>query len=57
MANKKNVEFFDYIDNDEVFSQFENIKEFLNSQNYQTIRKFSIEYQQAFDGSLEKKSA
>jgi len=57
MANKKNVEFFDYIDNDEIFSQFENIKEFLNSQNYQTIRKFSIEYQQAFDGSLEKKSA
>tara|TARA_R100000234_G_scaffold77627_1_gene48407 strand:- start:87 stop:896 length:810 start_codon:yes stop_codon:yes gene_type:complete len=56
-ANKKDVEFFDYIDNDEIFAKLENIKNFLNSKSYQNIRAFSVEYQQAFDGSLEKKSA
>ena len=52
-SSKKNVKFFDMVD-DTTFESLEEIKDFLNSEDYTNIRTFSVEYQVDFNGKLEK---
>ena len=52
-SSKQNVKFFDMVD-DTTFESLEEIKDFLNSEDYQNIRTFSVEYQVDFNGKLEK---
>ena len=52
-SSKQNVKFFDMVD-DNTFENLEEIKMFLNSEDYQNIRTFSVEYQVNFNGKLEK---
>jgi hypothetical protein len=52
-SSKQNVKFFDMVD-DTTFESLEEIKDFLNSEDYSNIRAFSVEYQVDFNGKLEK---
>ena len=52
-SSKQNVKFFDMVD-ETTFENLEEIKMFLNSEDYQNIRTFSVEYQVDFNGKLEK---
>ena len=52
-SSKHNVKFFDMVD-DTTFENLEEIKMFLNSDDYKNVRTFSVEYQVDFNGKLEK---
>ena len=52
-SSKNNVKFFDMVD-EKTFEKLEEIKHLLNSQDYQAVRSFSVEYQPDFNGNLEK---
>ena len=52
-SSKQNVKFFDMID-EPTFENLEEIKEFLNSEDYQAVRTFSVEYTTDYNGKLER---
>ena len=52
-ATKKDVKFFDLVD-EETFEVFAELSTLLNSEDFQSIRSFSVEYRPDFNGKLEK---
>ena len=56
MSKRKDVKFFDVVD-DTTFESLEELKNLLNSEDYQTIRQFSVEYQVDYNGNLELREA
>ena len=52
-ATKKDVKFFDLVD-EETFEVFAELSTLLNSQDFQRVRSFSVEYRPDFNGKLEK---
>tara|TARA_R110000824_G_scaffold206853_1_gene392069 strand:+ start:447 stop:1277 length:831 start_codon:yes stop_codon:yes gene_type:complete len=52
-ASKKDVKFFDLVD-EETFEVFAELSTLLNSQDFQSVRSFSVEYRPDFNGKLEK---
>ena len=52
-SSKNNVKFFDMVD-EKTFEKLEEIKHSLNSQDYENVRLFSVEYRPDFNGNLEK---
>jgi len=52
-ATKKDVKFFDLVD-EETFEVFAELSTLLNSQDFQSVRSFSVEYRPDFNGKLEK---
>ena len=56
MSKRKDVKFFDVVD-DTTFESLEELKNLLNSEDYQTIRQFSVEYQIDYNGNLELREA
>ena len=52
-ASKKDVKFFDLVD-EETFEVFAELSTLLNSEDFQSIRSFSVEYRPDFNGKLEK---
>ena len=52
-ASKKDVKFFDLIDED-TFENLAELNSLLNSKDFQMVRAFSVEYRPDFNGKLEK---
>ena len=52
-VSKKDVKFFDLVD-EETFEVFAELSTLLNSQDFQSVRSFSVEYRPDFNGKLEK---
>ena len=52
-ASKKDVKFFDLIDED-TFENLAELNSLLNSKDFEMVRSFSVEYRPDFNGKLEK---
>ena len=52
-ASKKDVKFFDLIDED-TFENLAELNSLLNSKDFEVVRSFSVEYRPDFNGKLEK---
>ena len=52
-SSKNNVKFFDMVD-EKTFEKLEEIKALLNSDDYENVRLFSVEYQPDYNGNLEQ---
>ena len=50
-SSKHNVKFFDMVD-EATFENLEEAKMLLNSNDYELVREFSVEYQVDFNGKL-----
>ena len=53
LSSKKDVKFFDLVD-EVTFEKLEEAKMLLNSEEFQVVRLFSVEYRPDYNGNLEK---